>query len=1196
MSPTLHTIFEKFLLDEKKCLNQQLIQIKANQSIKKSRSNKNKKNIDQGYPSNHNKYWNFFVNFEKQYMIYYNSSIYLTFGNIILGLGVLTLIFLGIYRLGSHFDDKVPTYIQFTSIIIWVCFIGFFIFHILYVRIILIQVLFLGVLAMSQLTQLADSDSDIRIYLFISVSLLIFSVLIAFVYYLDKILQYFMHEVFSKVFIVLSLAIILIYVINLTPRKLENSTQFIKYMIYLILAIFLYQILLKLNQYANKNNASQIKLEIAHVNERIKLKDILYISFTPYPYTRKIYSLLWNIMIYLTPIIQTGGGIAIFALYFSPNDFQLFSKDVELYNRIRIHKTAKFLVQNTCILIACYFRNKVEKYYLGLIYNGLISSIWLGFLILGREKLVDKRLNRRIIKSQDLELQSIFIFSCICGLINICRRNKKIYASVLIIALISSLNSEIILSIFKNFDIKFSIHVSSLINLASCIAIALILCPQLLFLLSNIQYLKHSFINRDLISFGQSVNYLFFLFCEKTLFLTYSGYFTYTRSNLIPKEKSTITVAIIYIFESFIVLSLLLTVVSESNLRKNKLNNSFFKAIQNKVKTNDSIENKLKISKINSRIIYLLSIVIIPGSAIFSYFFLKKHKFDNYYIDDLIGGIGELIYISLGLGFGCLMISTLISLLKTSYMKYSWVFVASIWIIILIPYNTGFSVYLARISNHPGEMKQYYTYLLVYFSILLIISTSITSIIFNRFLFKIELEKKIKVMSFKLKIDLSSYFVFVSLEEIRTWLEYYFIHPQGKTESEIIEGAPIFWWEYGGDEKTSYKKEIVSKESFDELMNSLKSGKAGKEGSNDLEEGEFDDQENSQSLKKYLYQQSDQSQQYRGCLEKLFCINATNKQSEDIFHQEILKEEDGSLLEMLSDMKKDEIHENFEKTFESQKLRRRKVYINISKLIYRHMSSLPNSEFKGQLKNSIMFGNDDQLFYRKYPHQKIGQVLSTKFDDKTNTLWEVRSHIYYTILKRYPSERKFLLEVLFRSFSSQSNKPNFGNEDSMSFYDFNRFAKIIGLDKYLFKDRFNRGVKIFSIFHLRSLFMECSDTRRIFLSDNLGHGSISDVIKKATFIEMGLSFKAFLRFFSRLSTNVFLGLDRDINMPLTKFSLLLYELGMVFMEDYKLRVYSHNFSEDFSFREVEGKFKVAIRNNSLLLMEILISRNQKKGL
>ena len=143
-------------------------------------------------------------------------------------------------------------------------------------------------------------------------------------------------------------------------------------------------------------------------------------------------------------------------------------------------------------------------------------------------------------------------------------------------------------------------------------------------------------------------------------------------------------------------------------------------------------------------------------------------------------------------------------------------------------------------------------------------------------------------------------------------------------------------------------------------------------------------------------------------------------------------------------------------------------------------------EFKANLDKKVVFGTEKTLFYRDPKIYKIdrkfGQEVTTNFDDQTDALWQVREHPYYNILKKNKKERDFFLQVIFEAFATPSSYPNFGGDMSMSYYDLSQLSKKIGIKKYIFENRFNNLGEKFTEPDFKKLFLECCDTKRIFLS------------------------------------------------------------------------------------------------------------------
>ena len=78
-------------------------------------------------------------------------------------------------------------------------------------------------------------------------------------------------------------------------------------------------------------------------------------------------------------------------------------------------------------------------------------------------------------------------------------------------------------------------------------------------------------------------------------------------------------------------------------------------------------------------------------------------------------------------------------------------------------------------------------------------------------------------------------------------------------------------------------------------------------------------------------------------------------------------------------------------------------------------------------------------------------------------------------------------------------------------------------------------------------------------------------MESAAFSEIGLSLENFKRFLGRISSVLLLGEDRELKEPLTKFTMLFYELCMVFLDDYRNIIFCYNFEEDIQVKIIETK-------------------------
>lgn len=97
--------------------------------------------------------------------------------------------------------------------------------------------------------------------------------------------------------------------------------------------------------------------------------------------------------------------------------------------------------------------------------------------------------------------------------------------------------------------------------------------------------------------------------------------------------------------------------------------------------------------------------------------------------------------------------------------------------------------------------------------------------------------------------------------------------------------------------------------------------------------------------------------------------------------------------------------------------------------------------------------------------------------------------------------------------------------------------------------------------------MEYCDVKRVFVSSKFAQGSLEDIVRKAFVPEVGMSFKAFKRLLGNISAIKFLDENRDLEVPLSRFTAFIYELCIVHLTEFKNVIMKHDFQKDLKLKE-----------------------------
>ena len=495
-------------------------------------------------------------------------------------------------------------------------------------------------------------------------------------------------------------------------------------------------------------------------------------------------------------------------------------------------------------------------------------------------------------------------------------------------------------------------------------------------------------------------------------------------------ERSQMITSIFFLTEVFVLFPLAINIVYNENLTNRVFVNFFLKSIQERTESQQKISFYVNKSKFYSRVIFVVSLGLVPLAGLFFEMWDSKGTEKN--LQALRNSGLMLIIFSVLFGFYLLFFNKMVSLFKLNFKKHSIYLVIFFWVILPIPYNTWFVCEASLIPATGSSIKSYYQSLTVYLGVVLIVTTSFVAILFNIYMFRIEYEKKVKYIAGKLKLDLSVYYVHSSLDIIRNWLEFFYLHKQDENEKEIKDGNPIFWWEYSGEDPKSFKKEIISKQNFEDLMKELDAKKKAR----------------AAYLKRKFRRRKP------GCLERMCCMGSKKKEeSEDVFQEELHNKTDQDLKKELEEIQEEEINEGFDETLEKQAERRNKIFRKLTKIIYRRSRELPLEDFKANMDKEKYF-DMKMYFYRdeevmKLPRQ-FGYRVTNDPDEMVKVYFEMRTHPYFAILRRNKGERNFFLLALYQAAASRSTLPNLGTSLNMSYFDFMFLARKIKLVNHMY--------------------------------------------------------------------------------------------------------------------------------------------------
>jgi hypothetical protein len=147
------------------------------------------------------------------------------------------------------------------------------------------------------------------------------------------------------------------------------------------------------------------------------------------------------------------------------------------------------------------------------------------------------------------------------------------------------------------------------------------------------------------------------------------------------------------------------------------------------------------------------------------------------------------------------------------------------------------------------------------------------------------MDKRIRYISHKLKLDLSQYFIYADVEILNQYLTFYFLTEKERSEKKILEdlnleylkaGNPVLFWEYDGPDYDDYKKQLISRTAIEELKKILARDLQRKA----QEETQSTVDENFESGYRKL------GPRKRNCCMILFCVGLQADEDPDMFEEE----------------------------------------------------------------------------------------------------------------------------------------------------------------------------------------------------------------------------------------------------------------------------------------------------------------------
>lgn len=244
----------------------------------------------------------------------------------------------------------------------------------------------------------------------------------------------------------------------------------------------------------------------------------------------------------------------------------------------------------------------------------------------------------------------------------------------------------------------------------------------------------------------------------------------------------------------------------------------------------------------------------------------------------------------------------------------------------------------------------------------------------------------------------------------------------------LKEGEVILWWEYNGKDNHIFKKELVHKNFFAELVANYLNNKFSKY--KEVFTGE------------------------ESCFELLCCCckkNNVNAEDDDPEYDPLLANQyrgDGDkVIGNIFEMFKKEVVNDYGKLVSEADERRLVMYQQICRHIFDFGLNTSIELFKSKLiKKSDFFSTADNFFRTNedYRVQKnFGEDIDTQCqEDKAYRIkigLEASNHAYNSMLKDYEYEQLFFLKAFYVNFSSKGSLPidsSNKNNISMSWYDF----------------------------------------------------------------------------------------------------------------------------------------------------------------
>lgn len=511
------------------------------------------------------------------------------------------------------------------------------------------------------------------------------------------------------------------------------------------------------------------------------------------------------------------------------------------------------------------------------------------------------------------------------------------------------------------------------------------------------------------------------------------------------EERSSFVSSSIFILQVFWMFSLSLHIVYKSNLGISVSDHFFIENIEKKSEKSKTENIYLGKSKVYKRTIIYASLIVVPIISIIAYFLYKN---DSNFMMRTIGNSG-IKFIMLNLSFIIFFFyyDKMIGKFNQDYKGKSIVLLILYWIIIPIPYCVGFVSWSPFLEKTGTGNKSYYQSLMIYFGIVLIISTTVIAIFSNLYLFEVDSKTKEKSIVYDLQRYLSRYYVFCSLTILKIWLVHYKKIMSGPGEEEdndeekpkveaekerevkgmILEGNPMFWLGYTGKHIDEYKKEIITQETFDQIL--------------------VDMDEDDEFRKKYPKKKP-------GWLQKIFCCAWGEKKKVDYLHKDFFDPKIKKEIRKykLKKMKKDQLTLPFKETVKHEEGRRNRLMKDAVKVLYHEAyECIDIKHFKDKVHKRSYKS-------KKYPFKGRGKITkSLRFgknlekdpESMMEAYFNIRVHPYFSILKQSKEERDFFLLQMFNASASSTTMPDIGAPLSMSYYNFNRICEKISLWEHI---------------------------------------------------------------------------------------------------------------------------------------------------